>query len=206
MRINLIGATGYVGSRILQEALHRGHAVTAWSRTPGRLTPHPALNEGLADLGRPETLAAIFADGGTVVSAYNPGGPTGPVGYANLIAAQANRTSRLVVVGGAGSLEVAPGRRLVDEPDFPEAWRTGALATAAVLERLRQTPDLDWTFISPAASLSPGERTGVYRTGGDVLLRDADGASRISVEDLAVALIDEVETPRHRRTRFSVAY
>src|SRR5690606_476376 len=101
---------------------------------------------------------------------------------------------------------VAPRRRLVDEPDFPAAWKDGALKTAAFLELLKTEPELNWTFLSPAAKLEPGEKTGRYRIGGDRLLTDAAGESRISTSDLAVALLDEMERPRHNRRRFTVAY
>jgi uncharacterized protein len=110
------------------------------------------------------------------------------------------------VVGGAGSLEVSPGRRLFDEPDFPSQWKEGTLRTAEFLDSLRSEPGLDWTFVSPAAMLSPGARTGFYRIGGDQLLKDERGESRISVEDLAVALLDEAEKGAHQRVRISVAY
>lgn len=113
---------------------------------------------------------------------------------------------RLLAVGGAGSLEIAPGRRLVDQPDFPAQWKEGSLRTAAFLDQLRGEGELDWVFVSPAAKLLPGERTGRYRVGGDQLIVDAAGESRISLEDYAVAMLDEAERPAHHRTRISVAY
>ena len=110
------------------------------------------------------------------------------------------------MVGGAGSLEVAPGQRLVDQPFFHAEWKPEALGGAAFLEALRAEPDLDWTFLSPSALFVPGERTGVFRLGDDQLLTAADGKSSISFEDYAVALVDELETPQRRRRRFTVGY
>lgn len=114
---------------------------------------------------------------------------------------------RLLVVGGAGSLFVAPGQQLVDSPAFPAEWKSGALAASELLNRLRaDTSTLDWSFVSPAIHLEPGERSGHYRLGGEQPVVDAEGHSRISAADLAVAIVDEVETPRHRRQRFTAAY
>lgn len=107
---------------------------------------------------------------------------------------------------GAGTLEVAPGQRLVDQPDFPAEWKDGSLKTAAFLDDLRGEAGLNWTFLCPAAMLAPGERTGKYRVGGDQLLTGDDGQSRISIPDYAAAMLDEVESPKHPRQRFSVAY
>ena len=114
--------------------------------------------------------------------------------------------ARLLVVGGAGTLEVAPGWRMIDQPDFPAQWKAGALKTAAFLDLLRDEAELGWACLSPAAMLIPGERTGRYRVGSDQLLTDEAGESRISLEDYAVAMLDEAERPAHHRARFSVAY
>lgn len=193
MKIALIGATGYVGSKLLAEAVGRGHAVTAVTRA-------------VMDVHDTDGLAALLAGHDAVVSAYNPGAADGLRGARSIIEAAKRAGLRLLAVGGAGSLEVAPSRRLVDEPDFPQQWKAGALATAECLEMLRAEPELDWCFLSPAAELVPGERTGRFRLGGDALLKDGEGRSRISLQDYAAALLDELETPRHRRQRFSVAY
>src|SRR5262249_3385479 len=113
---------------------------------------------------------------------------------------------RLLMVGGAGSLEVAPGVQVVDSPDFPAQWKGSALGARDTLNKLRDEPALDWTLLSPAALIAPGERTGKFRIGGDQLMTDANGDSKISVSDYAVAMIDELERPAHSRQRFSVAY
>lgn len=141
-----------------------------------------------------------------VISAFNSGKDARGTGTRSIIDAVKQTGGRLVVVGGAGSLEVAPGRRLVDQRDFPAEWKDGSLRTAAFLDDLRGETGLDWTFLCPAAMLTPGERTGTYRVGGDQLLSGDDGQSRISIPDHAVAMLDEVESPRHPRQRFSVAY
>lgn len=207
MKIALIGATGYVGSKVLQEALDRGHQVTAVVRDTARLPAHPHLTTCHLDVLNTADLSAALAGHDVVVSAYNPRGPRGDEGALSIIRAVVKAgIPRLLVVGGAGSLEIAPGKRLLDSPDFPQVWKGGAEATARFLELLRKEPSLDWTFISPAALLQPGARTGQFRLGGDQLLTDSDGKSRISLEDYAKAMIDEVENSAHPRQRFSVAY
>lgn len=207
MKIAIIGATGYSGSKILAEALGRGHEVAAIVRSVERLQAHPRLKALRGDATEPDSLAPLLAGQEVVVSAFNPGRDETGRGAASILeAAKRSGVPRLVVVGGAGSLEVAPGRRLLDQPDFPAPWKEGAVRTAAFLGALRAEPAIDWTFVSPAAALVPGERTGRYRLGGDSLLTDEKGESRISLEDYAVALLDEIERPRHRRQRFSVAY
>ena len=159
------------------------------------------------DLTDVAELTGLIAGHDILISAFNPGkDATGTGPRAIVDAARRFRMGRLIVVGGAGSLEVAPGRRLVDEPDFPAEWKDGALKTAAFLELLKTEPELNWTFLSPAAKLESGERTGRYRIGSDRLLTNAAGESRISTSDLAVALLDEVERPRHNRRRFTVVY
>lgn len=207
MRIALIGATGLVGTHILSESLERGHAVTAVVRNPDRLPAHPRLTAARGDATDPEALAALLAGHDAVISAFNPGADASGTGARSIIdAVGRSGVARLLVVGGAGTLEVAPGRRLLDQPDFPAQWKGGALCTADFLDRLRGEAELDWAFVSPAALLAPGARTGTYRVGGDRLLTDAAGESRISLEDYAVAMLDEIERPRHHRARFSVAY
>lgn len=206
MKIAIIGATGFVGSGILSESLDRGHDVTAIVTNPDRLPTHPSLHGVKADVADREELASLIAGHDVVISAFNPGKDARGTGTRSIIDAVKQTGGRLVVVGGAGSLEVAPGQRLVDRPDFPAEWKDGSLRTAAFLDDLRGETGLDWTFLCPAAMLAPGERTGTYRVGGDRLLTDDDGQSRISIPDYAVAMLDEVESPRHPRQRFSVAY
>jgi putative NADH-flavin reductase len=157
-------------------------------------------------LGR-EALTRLAQGVAAMLSAFNPGRDPDGAGVAAILGAARDAGVRLIVVGGAGSPLLESGERLVDSPDFPPAWKAGALRTAALLERLYAEPEgLDWTFLSPAAQLFKGERTGRYRVGGDGLLRDAAGESRISLADYALALLDEAERPVHRRQRFSVAW
>lgn len=202
MKIALFGAGGMIGQRIAAEARSRGHSVTALGRSD--------------DVTDAETVAAAVAGHDAVVSAVGPGsGPAAqPSGllstaaHALLSGLTQAGVRRLVVVGGAGSLEIAPGKQLVDQPDFPAAWRPVALAHRDALEiyRRAQGPELDWTYVSPAALIAPGVRTGRYRVGGDRLLVDEKGQSRISAEDFAVAIVDELESPKGVRKRITVAY
>ncbi len=207
MKIALIGATGFVGSFILTEALNRGHDMTGVVQNPEKLPGHPRLRPVKAEVADTGALASVLAGHDVVISAYNPGRDETGAGRRSIIAAvRESGVDRLLAVGGAGSLEVAPGQRLVDQPDFPAEWKQGSLRTADFLQDLRAETELNWTFVCPAAHLEPGERTGRYRVGGDRLMTDSEGQSRISVPDYAVAMMDEVETPRHPRARTSVAY
>ncbi|MEU6434319.1 NAD(P)H-binding protein [Streptomyces albidoflavus] len=228
MKIVVFGATGMIGSRITAEAVHRGHQVLAVSRSGAAPVPGAVVTAG--DAGDPERVRELAAGADAVISAVAPprdGSDPGEVflavnvALAEGVSAAAATTpgpatgpgaGRLVVVGGAASLEVAPDRPLVEEEGFPEAYRPEALAQQDVLWFYRDIddPGLDWTYISPAPEIGPGERTGHYRIGGDTLLT-AEGtggshASRISAEDFAVAVVDEAEQHRHPRTRISVAY
>ncbi|PFG44164.1 hypothetical protein ATJ88_2882 [Isoptericola jiangsuensis] len=211
-RIVVIGGTGFAGEHIVREAASRGHDVTSLSRSLPteqvdgvRYTTGSVLDD--ADL----TTALDGAD--VVVATVSPRGDmAGQVrpAYARLAELATGRDVRLAVVGGAGSLQVAPGGpRLVDGPEFPDAYKAEAQEFTAVLEDLRSAPEgLDWFYLSPPAvfgAYAPGERTGSYRTGGDVLLAAEDGTSAISGADFAVALVDELEQPAHRRRRFTVA-
>ncbi|MDQ1814259.1 NAD(P)-dependent oxidoreductase [Massilia sp. CCM 9210] len=212
MNIVLIGATGFIGTALLNEALNRGHAVTALSTRPGKLAARERLQARAADVMDVAALTAQLAGADAVLSAFS-GHAQGDVqayylaGARNIVAAvKEARVPRLLMVGGAGSLEVAPGVQLLDTPGFPEAYRASAEGARQALALLRAQASLDWTMLSPAAMISPGERTGVFRLGGDALLLDADGNSAISVEDYAVAMIDELEQPAHSRQRFTVAY
>ena len=213
MKIALIGATGFVGSQILEEALSRGHEVTAIVRRTERLPVRAGLIAKKADVLDADATAKLLAGHDAVIAAYNPDRDVRDVfeamvagGKAIIAATKKADVKRLLVVGGAGSLEIAPGRQVIDQPDFPPEWKAGAGGTREFLYLLRAEPELDWTFLSPAAMLQPGERTGKFRLGGDQLLVDAEGQCRISVQDYAVAMIDELEEPRHIRSRFCVAY
>jgi uncharacterized protein len=200
MKILLFGATGMIGQRIATELADRGHEVTGVSRSgPVKGDVHDA--------------ATLAKDYDAVVSAISPPRdgtePEGPFLDAYRALIQGVREAgvrRLIVVGGAGSLKIAPGLDLVDTPDFPEIYKKEALAQRAALGLFHQVDDLDWTYISPAAEIAPGERTGVYRIGGEELLVDDEGRSFITAEDYAVAIADELENGAHPRKRITVAY
>ena len=210
MKIALIGSTGKIGSRILNEALARGHQVTAIVRDATRMSNQkPNVEYKTGDVLKPESVVAATKGNEVVISAYGPG-----AGDATQIATAAkslvegvaaNQPMRLVVVGGAGSLEVAPGKQLVDTPDFPSAWKKAALAHRDALEIFRQAP-FDWTYVSPSAEINEGTRTANYRIGTDQLLVDTHGRSHISIEDYAAAVLEEIEKPHFHRGRFTVGY
>jgi len=213
MRLALIGATGFVGSALLEEALNRGHQITALVRHPEKLPQHPALQALKLDVQDSAALATAIAGHDAVLSAYNPGWGVTDIreqflrGSASIVAASKQAgVLRLLVVGGAGSLYVAPGLQLIDTPLFPADYKEGAEGARQALAQLREEQELQWTFLSPAALLEPGPRTGQFRIGGEQLLMNGDEPARISVADLAVALLDETEQPQHIRQRFTVAY
>lgn len=213
MKIALIGATGFVGSAVLNELLSRGHAVTALARHPEKFTAREGLAVVRADALDAAQVAAAVRGQDAIVSAYNPGWNEPRIydlfgqGYDAILAgARQAGVKRLLAVGGAGSLVVAPGVQLVDTPEFPAEWKQGALAARDLLTRLRGETALDWTLLSPPILLAPGERTGRYRVGGDQPLPGEGGQpSGISVADLAVAIADEIDRPQHLRRRFTVA-
>lgn len=200
--IALIGASGQAGSRILKELSDRGHRVTAIARHPEKIAALPGVTAVKADVFDSAGLAAILKGHDAVVSSVHF---TASDPAKLLDAVRAAGVKRYLVVGGAGSLEVAPGQRLIDQPDFPDAYRAEAAGGAAFLDLLRQEKELDWTFLSPSAEFFAGERTGKFRLGKDALLANEDG-SRISFEDYAIALADEIEKPAHSRQRFTVGY
>ncbi len=203
-RVAVLGISGRVGSRIATELLRRGHAVTGIARGVDTVSARPGLVVKAADATQPEAVAAILRGHDALISAMRfVGGITGP---ALITAARHAGIQRVLVVGGAGSLLIAPGVALIDSPDFPAAYKAEAAAARFFLEALRTEPVLDWTFLSPSALLEPGERTGRFRLGADELLVDVQGKSHISMEDYAVALVDELEHPRHIRRRFTVGY
>jgi hypothetical protein len=213
MKIALIGATGFIGSVILQEALDRGHQVTGIARHIDKLPQHPNLVPLKGDVTDQKQVTTLVAGHDAVISAYSPGRDAADIfnqqksGYQTIIAGVKEAgIKRLLVVGGAGSLEVSPGVQLVDTSEFPEQWKPGSLGTREVLYLLQDESELDWSYLSPSATIAPGERTGQFRLGTDQLLTDAKGESHISVEDYAVAMIDELENPKHIRQRFTVGY
>lgn len=212
MNIALIGASGFIGSALLAEALSRGHNVTAIVTKPEKLTPSPQLRALACDVQDSGALAASLRGHEAVISAFSGHAQSDTEDYylrgiRSIIAAasQAN-VPRLLVVGGAGSLEVAPGLQLLDTPEFPAMYKPTAEGARKALGLLREEKALDWTMLSPSAVIAPGERTGKFRLGGDQLLTGADGASRISVQDYAVAMLDELEKPAHSRRRFTAGY
>ena len=203
MKIAVIGASGNAGSRIARELAGRGHAVTAIARNPSKIAVLPNVVARAGDVMDQAGLAAILKGHDAAISSVHflDSDP------AKLIAAaKASGVGRYLVVGGAGSLEVAPGVRLVTTPNFPAQYKAEAEKGAAFLDLLRRESELNWTFLSPSALFVPGERTGKFRLGKDQLLTAADGKSSISFEDFAVALADEIERPAHIRTRFTVGY
>jgi uncharacterized protein len=212
MHIALIGASGFVGSALLKEALLRGHTVTALVSQPQKLAPASNLVTVKTDVNDTATLASQLKGHDAVLSAFSGHAQADVEGYylkglRSIIAATREAgVGRLLVVGGAGSLEVAPGVQLLDTPGFPAAYRASAEGARKALGLLREEAALDWTMLSPSAVIAPGQRTGKFRLGGDQLLKNAEGESRISVEDYAVAFLDEMEKPAHSRRRFTVGY
>jgi putative NADH-flavin reductase len=251
VKVALVGATGFIGSKILQEAANRRHLVTGLCRHPEKVLPHKNVHPVLADVMDTPALQTQFAGHDVVVHSYAPpfdgrvraeadefvnrmaaqGVPAmeafsryqpsdqdahradvqariqaQTAATRSIIrAAQAANVRRIFAVGGAGTLLI-DGVRTMDRPEFPVAFEGGAKSTAVVKELLREQSALDWTVLCPPMLIRPGERTGKFRLGLDDLLTAADGSSRISVEDFAVAFVDELENPKHSRRRFTVAY
>jgi putative NADH-flavin reductase len=212
MKVAIIGASGFVGSALLKEAVARGHEVTALVSNPARVPASERVVAVQADVLAQDGLAAKLKGQDAVISAFSGHAQTDVLGYylkgvESIVAAvkQAG-VPRLLMVGGAGSLEVAPGVQLVDTPQFPAQWKATAEGARQALALLRREAELDWTMLSPSAHLEPGERIGQFRLGADALLVDAEGQSRISLQDYAAAMVDELERPAHSRTRFTVGY
>lgn len=203
MKIALIGATGFIGSRLLAELTSRGHDVTAIVRNPEKVPAGPRVTARKGDVFDRDGLAALLAGHDAVISSvhYSASDPA-----VLLAAVKQSGVKRYLVVGGAGSLEVAPGVKLFDTPEFPAIYLDEARKGGAYLELLKAETGLDWTFLSPSALIQPGERTGKFRLGIDQLLVDAAGNSAISAEDFSVAMVDELEKPAHSRRRFTVGY
>ena len=213
MKLAIIGATGFVGSAVLQEALQQGHDVTAIVRHPEKLAAHPSLTAKAVSVFDEAALADVLRGHVAVISAYNPGWTNPDIqsqmieGSAHIVnATKQAKVPSLLVVGGAGSLEVAPGVQLVDTLQFPAEWKEGALGAREVLNQHKNEKELNWRFISPAVFLEPGKRTGQFRYGDDAVLFNDDQPARISVEDLAVAIVEEIAAPRYNQRRFTVAY
>lgn len=217
MKIALIGASGFVGTALLRELTDREHTVTAISRHPEKLhIKGPLVHPVAADILNVQLVADLMKGHDVVVSAYNPGWGD-PKIYEHFMAGaraieEATRRSgvkRLIVIGGAGSLEVAPGVQLIDTPKFPAEYKAAASAARDYLGEIRQDAELEWTYFSPAIFMNhehSGVRRGHYRLGLDNPVFDEEGKSVLSAEDLAVAIADEVEQPKHVRMRFTAAY
>lgn len=215
-KIALLGAAGRIGSEIREEALRRGHRVTALVRKEGRLPAAPGLGETVVDAYDPASVAAAVAGHDAVVSAFSPD-PAEPfegkparlreAHEAILGGVRQSGVARVVLVGGVGSLWHSPGVLVVDSPEYPQQNRAHTQANIAIYHGLVDAgDDLEWTYVSPPRRIEAGERTGVFRTARDKLLRDAEGESRISRADFAIAVVDELENNAHVRGRFTAAY
>jgi putative NADH-flavin reductase len=210
MRLLLYGATGTLGQRILAEAVDRGHQVTAAARNPDRIQEMPGVVLRQGDALDGDSVADLARGQDVLLSAVGPGHAGDPCFLVEaarcLIAAAEHARVRLVVLGGAGSPDIEPGMLPVATSDFAAAWMGVALAHRDALDLYRSAPTgVDWTYVSPAATVELGERTGRYRTGGDQLVVDDQGRSKISAEDLAAAILDEIEQPQYRCQHFTVA-
>ncbi|MFE9686696.1 NAD(P)-dependent oxidoreductase [Streptomyces sp. NPDC006285] len=210
MKVLLFGATGAIGSAISEELAARGHEVTGVSRTtlsqPAPDASHRTHHVG--DASNPDSVAALAAHHDAVVSAVSSGHPASLAEAASGLVRGLRKAGvrRLLVVGGAGTLEAVPGLRLVDTPEFPEPYKPTAYAQAAALAVFHTVEDIDWTYLSPAVVIKPGARIGRYRLGADQVLTDNDGNSIISIPDFALALADELDRPTALQQRITVAY
>ena len=214
-RIALIGASGLVGSAILKESLQRGHTVTAIVRNPDKIKlkdPNLFIKKG--DVLSEQSVPELISGADVVISAYNPGWTNPNIAeettraYNSIIGGvKKAKIPRLLIVGGAGSLYVAPEKRVMDTGAIPESFIPAVEALAGVFYGLqKEEKEIDWAFFSPAGNIAPGERTGKFRMGKDNLIVDPTGESHISVEDYAVAMLNEVEAPEHHRERFTIGY
>ncbi|MEH8015722.1 NAD(P)H-binding protein [Rheinheimera muenzenbergensis] len=212
MELVILGASGFIGSAITAEALSRGHQVTAVVSRPERIVAQAGLTVVGLDINDTAALTELLSNKAVVISAFSGHAQQDVKGYYvaafNSVykAAVAANTPRLLVVGGAATLKLPDGSRLLDSPGFPAEYRATAEGAAAVLQQLREQSALSWSFLSPAAEIFPGDKTGQYRLGLDHLLTDSEGKSRISTGDYAVAMLNEAEQPQHQNKRFSLAY
>jgi putative NADH-flavin reductase len=215
MKLFLIGGTGNVGREILAEALSRGHQVTALTRDPAKLAGKAGVAPVKGDIQDSATLATQIAGHDAVIVSYNPGwmdpeAREKTVSGAESVMAAARKAGvkRLFFVGGASSLETAPGVQLFDRigANMPPTVKGAVIGAREVLYALRKVDDLDWSFFSPAETIKEGPRTGKFRLGGDQLVVGADGVSWISRADFAIAVIDDIEKPQHIKKRFTIGY
>jgi putative NADH-flavin reductase len=201
MKIALIGATGNVGQRIVAEATSRGHDVIAIARDVSKVAEQPGVTPVQADLSDKAAIARAIEGADAVVLSVRFQGLDFDAVLDALKGAR-----RLLIVGGAASLEVAPGVQMIDTPAFPDFIKPEAEPARQALAKLRGVTDIDWTFLSPSVFFEPGERTGKFRLGKDELLTAETGKSHISYEDYSIALLDEIEKPQHVKSRFTVGY
>lgn len=207
MNVALIGASGFIGSEILNELLNRGHKVTAIVRNPEKIQPRENLLIKKGDVTDAQAVAELVKGNDAVISAYNPHADMKALAAHAIVSGLKHAgIQRLLIVGGAGSLYAAPGVQLVDTPQFPTEWKEGANATREVYNYIRTVNDINWTYISPAMMIEPGTRTGKFRLGKDEPVRDANGESRISTQDYAVAMVDELEKSQHLKERITLGY
>ena len=202
MQVAVLGASGRAGSEITRELASRGHSVTAIARNPDAIPAADGVTPVAGDASDAAALAQLIKGSDAVISALHFDVPAETV----LSALKAAGVPRLLVTGGAASLEVAPGVRLIDTPEFPAEWKAFAQGGIVFLEALRAETDIDWTFFSPAAVIEETPRLGHFRTGGDQLIVDNKGESRIGFSDYAIAMVDELENSQHSRARFTAAY
>jgi len=214
MKVAIIGATGFVGPKVVSEALSRGYEVTAFARQPEKLDiENDNLTKQSVDVLDTEILANLLVGHDAVISTFNAGW-SNPNLYNDFlrgcesiqVATKQAGIKRYITVGGAGSLEIQPGVQLVDTPNFPAEYKPGATAARDYLNELRKEEELNWTFVSPAINLHPGHRTGVFRLGTDQPVFNEAGKNDISVDDLAVAIINELENNHFIKKRFTLGY
>lgn len=202
MKVAVLGASGRAGSEITKELAARTHEVVAIARKPEAIPQLAGVTPRAGDASSPSALAGLIRGTDAVISALHFDVPAATL----LGALREAGVPRLLVTGGAASLEVAPGKRVIDDPAFPAEWKDAALGGIAFLDALRSETEIDWTYFSPAALLFEGPRLGTYRSGTDQLVTDANGESKISFVDYAIAMVDELEQHRHSRARFTAAY
>ncbi len=202
MKIAIMGATGNAGQRLVDEALSRGHSVTGIARSADAQAPRDGVTWVKADINDVDDMAARVAGHDAVILSM----PFKSLDFDNVFAVAQKSGCWLLVVGGAASLQNDEGVVLLDTPGFPDFIKVEAAPARDFLDRLKAGPGFTWTFLSPAMFFGPGERTGTFRLGTETLLTAADGKSSISYEDFAVAMLDEIEQPRHKNMRFTVGY
>ncbi len=218
MKIALIGASGFIGTKILAEAVSRGHQVTAIGRNPEKIQAQKNVTVKKADALNVDELTKVLQGHDVVISSFNPSkGMTGPDVYDKHVAGNTaiisgvkkSGVKRFIAVGGAASLKTPADIEFLDSPEFPAAYepfKPGIRGTRELYYMLKKEPNLDWVFVAPSVTIAPGERTGKFRVGKDHVLYDAKGESKISVEDYAVGLMDEVEHPKHHNQRITIGY